>query len=402
MPRKQHGTDIERTIKNSVVLPQRLDPHTTAEQYRTQVTREIMLLVNKGESPDRAFHIVTGKKLAHTISAKPSKGRHRKKKDKKRGITVAASAMAIAVSVVGVGGMLTFQSTVGTENALAVARSTFSDIGDIEGDKNILVVGMDTRPEKDQGSGSFRDIPGHRTDTIAVVHVSDGGSSIDAVSIPRDTQIDTSVCSDTYSGYNDGQSQQMKINGIYDEYGQECLENSVSAFTGVSIDSYVEVNFESFVTLVDTIGGVDITTKNAVVDDTLGVIIPHAGTHHMNGAQLLDYSRARKVEGTAKSDFDRITRQQEVANKIISKIDSLSAVDKFRMVKDIHTRLSPYINVENISAQDMMSLAKAMLNQDSGNIGTQTIPITGETGEGNLIADTDGVHSMFENIEGKG
>ena len=58
----------------------------------------------------------------------------------------------------------------------------------------ILVAGLDTRPEVDNGSGTSEDVPGSRTDMLALVSIPEDGSRATVVSIPRDTSVTRSEC----------------------------------------------------------------------------------------------------------------------------------------------------------------------------------------------------------------
>jgi len=63
------------------------------------------------------------------------------------------------------------------------------------------------------------------------------------------------------------------------------------------------VDFRGFISIIDTVGGVDVDVDCALPDINLT-----AGIHHMDGKEALRYARSRK----STSDFDRGRRQRKV------------------------------------------------------------------------------------------
>src|SRR4029077_3516603 len=103
--------------------------------------------------------------------------------------------------------------------------------------------------------------------------------------------------------------------GSQAQRGYNALKTTLSNLYGIQIDYYVEVNFDGFRQVVDTLGGVTINVQMPVMDDyypgddgRLHRIYIPAGIHHMTGAEALVYARSRHALG----DFDRAQRQQRV------------------------------------------------------------------------------------------
>ena len=83
----------------------------------------------------------------------------------------------------------------------------------------------------------------------------------------------------------------------------------------MKIDYWAQVNLGGFVSLVDSVGGVNINVTDGFCDPRYkeyGIkgfnITP--GRYHMDGEEALAYARIRKALG--ESDFTRAGRQQEV------------------------------------------------------------------------------------------
>jgi anionic cell wall polymer biosynthesis LytR-Cps2A-Psr (LCP) family protein len=85
----------------------------------------------------------------------------------------------------------------------------------------------------------------------------------------------------------------------------------------IPIHYYARIEFEGFITMVDALGGVDVTVARGFEDpgydgfgfDSRGFSITE-GDHHLDGATALAYARSRKAAG--ESDFTRAARQQQI------------------------------------------------------------------------------------------
>ncbi len=190
----------------------------------------------------------------------------------------------------------------------------------------VLVVGSDTREDLSAAGKKQYDLKraggGQRSDTIMLVHVDPKSRKAFVLSLPRDLRVQIP-----------GQGTD-KINAAYN-YGAQKVVETVQAYTGVPVNHYVEVNFESFKRVVDALGGVDICVRAAAKDRFTGLNIP-AGCTHADGNVALSYARARhyreSVEGRWVSegdgDFGRIRRQQELIQKILAQIGGVGSVSK--------------------------------------------------------------------------
>ncbi len=191
---------------------------------------------------------------------------------------------------------------------------------------NILLIGADQRPKE----GTFN------TDTLIVVSIDPVSHQVAMFSIPRDT-VDVpipagparSVFGSTYSGkinslWTNARNRADAFPGNANSRGFNALKEVLGGLYGLDIQYFVEVNFDGFTSIVDTLGGVTINVQNPVLDDhypgvagaSLRVYIP-AGVQHMDGAQALIYARSRHTS----NDFDRAQRQQRVILSIREQVD---------------------------------------------------------------------------------
>jgi LCP family protein required for cell wall assembly len=186
---------------------------------------------------------------------------------------------------------------------------------------NVLLIGVDQR----QGETSFN------TDTLIVASVDPVKGSVSMFSIPRDT-VDFPVPASAQALY--GSTYNNKINSYYSSAKANgdtfpngpaaALREMLSEFYGIRIDYSVMVNFSGFKQIVDTLGGIRITTKNPIVDETYPAGVGYlrrirmpVGVRTMNGQEALIFARSRH----GSSDFGRAERQQQVIAAVRAQTD---------------------------------------------------------------------------------
>ncbi|HEV8516890.1 MAG TPA: LCP family protein [Candidatus Limnocylindrales bacterium] len=204
---------------------------------------------------------------------------------------------------------------------------------DGSGRLNVLLVGSDSHPELSADH--------YLTDTLIVASVDPQTKAVAMFSVPRDTiRVPLPASWPAYAAY--GGSFPYKINTLWyrarqnpqlfpgddADRGYVAIKGAIGELLGLPIHYFVEVNFEGFKTVVDTVGGVTVDVQVPVSDDhypaedgrgSLNIYIP-PGIQHMDGAQALAYARAR----TKTSDFDRAGRQQRLVRALRDRVDLAS------------------------------------------------------------------------------
>lgn len=158
----------------------------------------------------------------------------------------------------------------------------------------------------------------------------DGSSRSDAtilISIDRKAKkiTLTSILRDSYSYMNiKGQDRFDKTNHAYAWGGAEKLVEVVSDNYKIRIDHYAVIDFESFVTAVDEIGGVHVNVTQAEADymnRTSGVDTYKSGTNvKLNGKEALYFARIRKLDG----EPERTERQRRLIKAYMNEVGKLS------------------------------------------------------------------------------
>ncbi|MET8755168.1 LCP family protein [Streptomyces sp. NPDC004667] len=182
-----------------------------------------------------------------------------------------------------------------------------------DGAMNILLLGSDSRA----GDGASRSGEPARSDTAMVLHVYRGRQKAALVSIPRDTLVTRPACT-TPSGTTDRGGARQMFNASYSVGGPACAVSTVERLSGLRMDHYVELDFTGFKKIIDTLGGVTLTTTKPIKDAASGLDLT-AGTHTLNGTQSLGLVRTRKSVGDG-GDLGRIQLQQAFVKALLTQV----------------------------------------------------------------------------------
>lgn len=227
-----------------------------------------------------------------------------------------------------------------------VATVNGVDLKETDGRTNVLLLGSDRR------STDLPDTP-ERADTILVVSIGRLDNNIVLISVPRDLWVSNDVCG------------QCKISEVYahayysSSTPEEVLQEAVEGVLGIPLHYFAVVNFDLFVDVIDTLGGVDVTVDRSfddyaypvegkeadscgrtfeeiesLQDHPLQVIFPcryahisfETGKMVMDGETALQFVRSRKGTNNEDTDFARSARQQKVIMALKDKATSLKTL----------------------------------------------------------------------------
>ena len=227
---------------------------------------------------------------------------------------------------------------------------------------NILLVGSDSRDglsRRQLGRIQTVEVPGRRTDTIMILHLSPDRPKPVMVSLPRDLRA-------TVNGRTN------KINAAFAFGGPDLLVKTVEETTGLAINHYAEIDFAGFLEVVDALGGVTLCNRSGHrLDDAYANLHMDPGCQHMNGVKALAFVRARHVD----SDFGRIGRQQEFLRAVLAEVDrrgNLTGLPKLLDVADIAT---DHIKTDQgLSTGTAIGLARRLRNAGPGTIDMRVYP----------------------------
>jgi LCP family protein required for cell wall assembly len=194
----------------------------------------------------------------------------------------------------------------------------------------IAIVGLDVRPAQ-EGQPS-------RTDSILLLRVDPDRNRAGLLSIPRDSMMLVPL---------DGELVEERINTAYvynwspdDELAAPAaLTSTVERNLGIAVDHFIVFDQRDAAEIIDAAGGVTVVNsiefgQEDYSDDDVNVVpqfFPE-GKQHLDGYRAVAFGRIR--EGT--SDFDRIRRQQQVAEGLVEQLTSPRSVLRLRGVWDAY------------------------------------------------------------------
>jgi len=176
-------------------------------------------------------------------------------------------------------------------------------------------------------------------DVIRIARVDFVTPKITALSMPRDLWVEIPEITNPY-GITHGKLNQAYFYGgpgmgYYQGpgAGPGLLARTLDLNFGLRVDHYGAVNMQTFVKIVDAVGGIDIYLPNDVdgrpIDDkTEDMGYFNAGQQHFNGDQALRFARIRKKY----NDFTRMDHQNMVICALKEKITRPAVVPKIPQI----------------------------------------------------------------------
>jgi LCP family protein required for cell wall assembly len=246
--------------------------------------------------------------------------------------------------------------------------------------ENFLIVGSDTR----EGSADAGEVSGRRSDTIMVARVDPGSNRVSLLSFPRDLLVTIA-----------GSGERGMINAAYSmEDGEQVLIDTIDENFGIPIHHYVEIDFNGFKQLVDSIGGVSVWIPNAVRDRHSGLFIQDLGCVQLNGEQGLVFARSRYVDylqdgewiRDPQSDVSRTQRQQIFIKRAMTKALGQVQSNPLRMRELIDIGVSNIRLDDQLGIGDILELGESFRDFNADGLETYPLPTaTSPTNENRLV-----------------
>lgn len=273
---------------------------------------------------------------AQSRYAKKRKTRKRQSVTKTVLISVAA---AFAAAIIGLGIFL-----FGIQSLLGQGLDTnlFNVLTDtsIHQPFYMLLLGTDKSSEREQSADFGESDSAYRTDSMILARLDPPAKKVTLVSIERDTLVDL------------GKYGKQKINAAYSIGGPSLAVKEVSELAGVPIAHYAEINFDEFISIVDTIGGIDINIKVDLKDSYANLNIKK-GEQTLDGATALALCRARHAyESYGSGDYYRASNQRMILGAIVKKV---LASNPFTLAGSV-TTLAKSVTTD-LSVTDILALA---------------------------------------------
>jgi len=252
------------------------------------------------------------------------------------------------------------------------------------GPTNVLILGSDTRENLTaEERKSFGTVPGKRADTIILLHLDEGKKKAVMVQFPRDLKL-------TSPGGRVG-----KINGVYNQ-GADAMVQAVKTVTGLPVNHYIEVDFNGFNNIVNTLGGVNVFFEKPLKDQDSGLNVPR-GCVRVEGSQALAFVRVRKID----DDFGRISRQQLFVKLMMDKILTPGTLlNPAKVVKLVDVFGSNVKHDSSLSVNDAKNIALRLRGFNSGKVDMRVFPSAAarERGVDYVVANEKQSKALFEAI----
>ena len=197
-----------------------------------------------------------------------------------------------------------------------------------------------------------------RTDTMIMLSIDNWHKKLKLTSFQRDTYV-------YIPGYGEN-----KINAAYTFGGPKLTIETIEANFGVKIDRYAVVDFDSFIKIIDTLGGIDMELtedeieyinyqmyKNEQTDDPT-TIKDQPGMIHLNGQEALWYARDRGLTkgednneiGLSGDDWDRTSRQRKLLEKLFTDMKGADLTKIVKIVSEIGPLITTNLKKDEITA----------------------------------------------------
>ena len=228
-----------------------------------------------------------------------------------------------------------------------------SAAGELKSDSqvyNIMIFGQDKHPDDENG----------RADTMLLISIDKKHHVLKQTSFLRDLYLPI------FQKYED------KLNAAFAIGGAKLAVETIEYNFKIRIDNYIIVDFESFVSIVNGIGGIDIAltsdeieyidwqshrNKQVESEHELDSVKPEQNElggydMHLNGRQALWHARNRgesdKDHLFLGDDFDRTKRQREVINAIMDKIKSTGTADLIKTMYEVAPMVATDMNFGSV------------------------------------------------------
>ena len=213
-----------------------------------------------------------------------SKGRSRKRTAAWVGGTLALVLVLLAGAAAGYGWYLNHEI-----HRIDLRNLTSAPVkGDDAGTENILMIGSTDRCALKVQNPAYglcsQGVNGVNSDVVMILHLNPVNHTVSILSIPRDLFVP--------NARSDGAN---KIDAALYQ-GPDQLIAAIEEDFGIPIQHFVELNFDSFINVVQALGGIKMYFPEPVYDAYSGLNIQTTGCLQLNGTQALQVVRARHVQ----------------------------------------------------------------------------------------------------------
>ena len=254
--------------------------------------------------------------------------------------------------------------------------------GDDAGTENILMIGSTDRCALKVQNPAYglcsQGVNGVNSDVVMILHLNPANHSLSILSIPRDLFVP--------NARSDGAN---KIDAALYQ-GPDQLIAAIEEDFGIPIQHFVELNFDSFINVVQALGGIKMYFPEPVYDAYSGLNIQTTGCIQLNGTQALQVVRARHVQykgpgvttddptywpQEAQSDIARIRRDHEFLRVLATAVKAKGLSNPITDQQLVAGVVGQLTVDSGFSASDMISLVLSYHDVDVNSAPQLTVPV---------------------------
>jgi LCP family protein required for cell wall assembly len=300
---------------------------------------------------------------------------------------VIATLVAVVAVTAGIGAFALYRQLAGGITKVKVGHLSGRAV---YGAQNILVLGSQERLGQ-HGNFGYEANPGTtNSDNLLLVHLDPTHTHATVLSIPRDLFAYEPACKERkYIGTGTWPVQSYPpgaiIDGALNIGGPTCAVATVEDLTGIKLDHFVEFNFNSFRTMVDTIGGVEVCVPpGRGYHDHYSHLNLSPGKHLLMYNQALAYVRTRHGVGSganAGGDLPRIQLQQAFISSVVQKVQSNGLLSNLPALYGVAKTATKALTVDDGlgSVTSLLHLAQSLAHLRSRDVSLITLPTTMDT-----------------------
>ncbi|GGA71389.1 transcriptional regulator [Pseudoclavibacter endophyticus] len=302
-----------------------------------------------------------GSLLDDDASSPTSEGRRRRNRRRWRTVLI---ALGIVLALIIAGGVYLWNATSGQIETIELdlpdeGRPDAPETDDNgKAPINVLLMGTDSRVSE---SDSLLTELGSRADTIMVAHIPADRSSVQVMSIMRDSWVEV-------PGYGEN-----KVNAALAYGGVSLAVQTVEQLIGQRIDHVAIIGFDGFKGLTEAVGGV--TVQNEIAFEANGHSFA-AGEITLSGEEALAYVRARY--NFPDGDYQRVRNQQAFMKGVLQEVLARDTLSNPATVTQLLTTMTPHMATDaGLDTGRIIELAGDLQHVRSGNVDFFTIPTVG-------------------------
>ena len=269
--------------------------------------------------------------------------------------------------------------------------------------KNFLVTGADDNTSCIPKTSRFykgvgnRANYGARTDTLMIIRVNPVDNQAAILSFPRDLWVKQA-----------GSTRSNRINANFDKKNPNRLIRTIKENFGIPVHHYVNVDFCTFVGIVEAVGGVKVPFPYKVRDRSGFRILKAPVCYNLRGIGALFYMRMRHMSWydpqmgiwrkDNTSDYGRISRQQDFLKRMLRKALEKSRTSPRVAAAILNSTLKNVITDDKLSPLTVLQLGQAMKNFNTDTMGSYTMPGTGTMIDDMSVIVPDTESTVAKNI----